>query len=168
MFEALKTAISNLVEDAGPGNRLENKDGRLAAAALLIRAATVNSEMSAARRETLHAVLKSGFGLDDLATAQLIDDASAAEGSAIDLYHFTRQLNDSLDDEGRRRIVKMMWEIVYADGNVNEFEDNIIWRVADLLGVSTRQRVELRQQTATDRAAVPSIGIAEAAQPSRR
>jgi uncharacterized tellurite resistance protein B-like protein len=168
MFEALKTAISNLIEDAGPGNRLENKDGRLAAAALLIRVATVNSEMSAARREALHAVLKSGFGLDDPTTVQLIDDAAVAEGSAIDLYHFTRQLNDALDDEGRRRIVKMMWEIVYADGSVNEFEDNIIWRVADLLGVSSRQRVELRQQIATHRAALPSVGIAEAAQPSRR
>jgi uncharacterized tellurite resistance protein B-like protein len=168
MFEALKTAISNLVEDAGAGNRLENKDGRLAAAALLIRVATVNSEMSAARRETLHAVLKSGFGLDDPTTAQLIDDAAVAEGSAIDLYHFTRQLNDALDDEGRCRIVKMMWEIVYADGSVNEFEDNIIWRVADLLGVSSRQRVELRQQIATRRAALPSVGTAEAAQPSRR
>lgn len=168
MFEALKTAISNLVEDAGAGNRLENKDGRLAAAALLIRVATVNSEMSAARRDTLHAVLKSGFGLDDPTTAQLIDDAAVAEGSAIDLYHFTRQLNDALDDEGRCRIVKMMWEIVYADGSVNEFEDNIIWRVADLLGVSSRQRVELRQQIATRRAALPSVGTAEAAQPSRR
>jgi uncharacterized tellurite resistance protein B-like protein len=168
MFEALKTAISNLVEDAGPRHQLENKDGRLAAAALLIRVATVNGEMSATRRETLHAVLKSGFGLDDPTTAQLIEDASAAEGSAIDLYHFTRQLNDVLDDEGRRRIVEMMWKIVYADGSVNEFEDNIIWRVADLLGVSSRQRVELRRQIATDRAAAPSVGIAEAVQPSRR
>jgi hypothetical protein len=62
----------------------------------------------------------------------------------------------------------MMWKIAYADGSVNEFEDNIIWRVADLLGVSSRQRVELRRQIATDRAAAPSVGIAEAVQPSRR
>jgi hypothetical protein len=49
----------------------------------------------------------------------------------------------------------MMWEIVYADGRVNEFEHNIIWRAADLLGVSTRQRVELRQRIAAGRAALP-------------
>jgi hypothetical protein len=48
----------------------------------------------------------------------------------------------------------MMWEVVYADGRVNELEDNIIWRVADLLGVTTRQRVELRQQIAPDRFAL--------------
>jgi tellurite resistance protein TerB len=44
---------------------------------------------------------------------------------------------------------------VYADGRVNEFEHNIIWRAADLLGVSTRQRVELRQRIAAGRAALP-------------
>src|ERR1700676_4490836 len=168
MFEGLKTIISNLVDDAGPRTQLDDRDGRLATAALLIRVATVNGEMSAARRRALHAVLKSGFGLDDPATAALIDDAAAAERGAIDLYHFTRQLNDVLDDEGRRRTVKMMWEIAYAEGSANEFEDNIIWRTADLLGVSSRQRVELRQQVAADRAALPPVGFAEATQPNRR
>ncbi len=167
MFEALKAVISRLVEDAGPGSQPENKDGRLATAALLSRVATVNSEMSARGRETLHAVLKSGFGLDDPTTVQLIDGASAAERSAVDLYHFTRQLNEVLDDEGRRRIVKMMWEMAYADGSVNEFESNIIWRAADLLAVSSRQRVELRRQVASDRAAQPPIRFAEAVQPTR-
>jgi uncharacterized tellurite resistance protein B-like protein len=43
-------------------------------------------------------------------------------------------------------------EIIYADGRVNEFESNIIWRAADLLGVSSRQRIELRRQIAADNA----------------
>jgi hypothetical protein len=47
----------------------------------------------------------------------------------------------------------MMWEIVCADGTVDALEDNIIWRAADLLGVSSRQRVELRQRVSADRAA---------------
>ena len=153
MFGSLKTFVSSLVEDARLQNRSENKDCWLATAALLIRVATVDSEMSEARRGKLHAVLKSSFGLDDRTTAQLIDDAAAADRSAIDLYHFTRQLNHVLDDEGRRRIVKMMWEVVYVDESVNEFESNIIWRAADLLGVSSRQRIELRQRIAADRAA---------------
>ena len=44
-----------------------------------------------------------------------------------------------------------MWEIVYADGRVTEFEDNLLWRAADLLGVSSRERIELRQQVAAAR-----------------
>jgi uncharacterized tellurite resistance protein B-like protein len=51
-----------------------------------------------------------------------------------------------LDEEGRTRIIEMMWEIVYADGRRDELEDNLLWRAADLLGVSQRQRIELRQR----------------------
>jgi uncharacterized tellurite resistance protein B-like protein len=153
MFESLKTLISNLVDDEKSRSRFENKDCLLATATLLIHIATVDREMSEARRRKLHAVLKSHFELDDLTTIQLIDDADVANRRAIDLYHFTRQLNDAIDDEGRRQIVKMMWEIIYVDGSANEFENNIIWRAADLLGVSSRQRIELRQRVAADRAA---------------
>jgi len=153
MFGSLKNLILSLVEGAGL-QKIEHTDSQLATAALLIRVATVNSEMSEARREKIHAVLKSCFGLDDLATAQLIHDAAAADRNAVDLYHFTRQLNDVLDSEGRQRIVKMMWQVIYADERLNEFESNLIWRIADLLGVSSRQRIELRQRVALDRAAL--------------
>jgi uncharacterized tellurite resistance protein B-like protein len=32
-----------------------------------------------------------------------------------------------------------------ADGVVDEFESNLVWRAAELLGVSTRDRVVLRK-----------------------
>ena len=75
MFKNLKTAIFGLIENTGRRDQCEDKDGRIAAAALLVRVATVNSEMSATRRENLHAVLKSGFALDDPTTVHLIADA---------------------------------------------------------------------------------------------
>ena len=87
----------------------------------------------------------------------LLEESAAVDRTAVDLYRFTRQLNQFLNDESRRRLVRMMWEVVYADGRVNELEDNIIWRVADLLGVTTRQRVELRRQIAPDRFALAGI-----------
>jgi hypothetical protein len=46
----------------------------------------------------------------------------------------------------------MMWQVVYADGTANAFDNNIIWRVADLLGVPSRRRVQLRQKVSLDRA----------------
>jgi uncharacterized tellurite resistance protein B-like protein len=149
MLGSLKAFISGIVADAGLQS--ENKNRRIATAALLIRVASVSGEMSQPRRVQLHVVLKSCFGLDDISAAKLIDDATAADRSAVDLYHFTRQLNGIIDDEDRRRIVKMMWEVVYADEVVNELESNIVWRAADLLSVSSRQRIELRR-IAADRA----------------
>src|SRR5262245_22008919 len=108
--------------------------------------------MSEAMLARLHAVLKSNFALDDVATARLIDAAAVADRGAIDLYHFTRQLNDALDDEGRRRVIRMMWEIVLVDRTASEFASNIVWRAADLLAVPPRERIALRQRIAAESA----------------
>ena len=79
---------------------------------------------------------------------ELIDKATAAEREAVDLYHFTSLLNRALDEEGRTKVIEMMWEIVYADGTRDELEDNLLWRAADLLGVSQNERIALRQRIA--------------------
>ena len=50
----------------------------------------------------------------------------------------------------------MMWEVVYADEVVNELESNVIWRAADLLGVTSRQRIELRRIAADSAALAPA------------
>ena len=161
MFGSIKAFISRLVEDANPRSHFEQGDCLIAITALLIRVATVHHEISEARRAKLHAILRSCYGLDDIAAARLIFDADATARTAIDLYRFTRQLNQVLDDEGRRRIVQMMWEVVYADRKVNEFEENIIWRAADLLGVSSRQRVELRQRIMANKEALTPAKFAD-------
>jgi uncharacterized tellurite resistance protein B-like protein len=148
MLDLLRNFVSDLTGgDKHPARFAEN-DYRLAAAALLIHASTIDGEVGAAERDKLHAVLKSHFGLDDDATAELIDMGTRAENEAVDLYHFTSLINRSLDEPGRLGIVEMMWEIVLADGRVTEFEDNLMWRAADLLGVSSRDRIAIRQRVA--------------------
>ena len=57
----------------------------------------------------------------------------------------------SVNEEGRLRIIEMMWELVFADGHVTEFEDNVVWRAADLLGISSRDRLNLKHRVADSR-----------------
>jgi uncharacterized tellurite resistance protein B-like protein len=154
MFQAFKDFLSDVTSGTKHPSRFEDNDFRVAAAALLVHAAEIDGSMSAAERDKLHALIKQRFELGDVETDELVKEATEAEHEAVDLYHFTSLLNRSLDEAGRRRIVEMLWEIVYADGKVSEFEDNLIWRAADLLGVSSRERIELRRQVAGD-ASVP-------------
>jgi uncharacterized tellurite resistance protein B-like protein len=158
MFEAFKHFIAEFVEGEKRPEHFGDDDYRLAAAALLVHAAAIDGEMSQNERDKLHAVIKQRFGLDDALTDELVEKATAAEHEAVDLYHFTHQLNRALDEVGRARVVEMMWEIVYADGRRDELEDNLLWRAADLLGVSPRERIELRQRVGGegDESSVPS------------
>lgn len=152
MLDLLKNFLSDLTGGEKHPGRFEGNDYRLAAAALLIHASTIDGNMGGAERERLHALLKSRFALDDAATDELVDLATRAQHEAVDLYHFTSLINRSLDEAGRLGIVEMMWEIVFADGKVTEFEDNLMWRVGDLLGVSSRDRIALRQRVAGEKA----------------
>jgi len=148
MFESLRNLVADLAEGDKHPSGFDEDDYRLAAAALLVHAAAIDGEMTPVEGERLHSVVKQRFDLDDERTDELIAEATAAERQSIDLYQFTARLNRSLDEKGRARIVEMLWQIVFADGVVTEFEDNLVWRAADLLGISRSERIALRQRVA--------------------
>jgi uncharacterized tellurite resistance protein B-like protein len=151
MLKELSDFFSELTGGDKPASQFADGDYRLAAAALLVHVATVDHELTDEGRARLHELLKKRFSLDDAATGELIDAAAAADRDAIDLYHFTSLINRTLDDDGRRRLIEMMWEMAFVDGRVSEFEDNILWRVADLINVPQRERIEIRRRVAGER-----------------
>jgi uncharacterized tellurite resistance protein B-like protein len=151
MFAGFRKFLSDVSEGDKHPAHFAHDDYRLAAAALLVHAAAIDGDVTDAEREELHAVIRQQFKLDEATNDELVAEATEAENESIDLYHFTSLINRSLDEEGRRRVVEMMWEIAYADGDVDEFERNLIWRAADLLGISSRERIELGQRVASHR-----------------
>jgi uncharacterized tellurite resistance protein B-like protein len=65
----------------------------------------------------------------------------------VDFYHFTSAIS-SLPDEEKIEIIRMMWQVVFADHRNHELEDNMVWRIAELIHVPARQRTILRNQMA--------------------
>ena len=149
MLDGLRQFIADMVShDANQDRAFDDTGYRLAATALLVHVVSLDGEPSDLEKRKLHSLIESHFGLDPGTADQLIASAMRVEGEAVDLYHFTSVIMRQVDAEGRLRIVEMMWELAYADGTVTEFEDNVVWRAADLLGVSSRDRVELKLQVA--------------------
>ena len=93
----------------------------------------------------LRGALRRRFALEPDEAAALVAAAQGADAEAVDLYRFTSVLKQRLDIDDRERIIAMMWKLSFADGKVHELEDNVIWRVAELLGVSTQARIRLKQ-----------------------
>ena len=152
MFESFKKVISELGgEDGKHPHHYQADDYRLAAAALLVHAAGIDGSTTEVEQKKLHDVLKDRFELDDAETDELVAEATAAEEEAIDLYKFTARLNRSLNEAGRARVVEMMWQIICADAVITEFEDNLVWRAADLLGISRSERIALRERVMASR-----------------
>lgn len=147
MFDSL---MSLFKEISGATETTESKifaegDHRVAAAALLAHVISVDGVVDKAEQDRLRSILKTRFDLSDQETDELVRVAGERDKEAVDLYSFTSVLKRELDQEGRIQIIEMMWEMVFADGEIHEFEDNLVWRVAELLGVSRRDRIRLRQ-----------------------
>jgi len=152
MLDGLRQFIADIVAPQAQDRAFGDSDYRLAATALLVHVVSLDGQPTQAEQSKLHNLIESHFKLDRGTADRLIADATQVEGEAVDLYHFTSVIMRSLDEAGRKRIVQMMWELVYADGQVTEFEDNVVWRASDLLGISQRDRIDLKHAVA-DRAA---------------
>ncbi|UZE49606.1 tellurite resistance TerB family protein [Rhodopseudomonas sp. P2A-2r] len=153
MLETLRQFIADVVSpDAHANQAFDDSGYRLAATALLIHVISLDGEPSAIEKSKLHSLIETRFGLDPGTADRLIAAATLEEGEAVDLYHFTSVIMRSVDEEGRLRIIEMMWELVYVDGRVSEFEENVVWRAADLLAVSSRDRINLKRRIAGDAA----------------
>jgi uncharacterized tellurite resistance protein B-like protein len=148
MLQALKEFISGLATEPGADEDRVAHDCRLAAAALLFHVADLDGVMHSEETAKLRALIAERFGLDSSQTSRLIAEARAVDREAVDLFHFTNVLNRTLDHDGRLKVIEMMWEMAYADGKPDELQETTVWRVAELMGVSTRERVALRQKAA--------------------
>src|SRR3954470_21272962 len=162
MLDGLRQFIAEIVSTDAEPRTFDETDYRLAATALLIHIVSLDGEPTDLEKRKLHSLIESSFKLDPGTADRLISSATRVEGEAVDLYHFTSVIMRSVNEEGRLRIVEMMWELVYADGQVSEFEDNVVWRAADLLGVSSRDRIELKHRVAERQLTSPS-GASKAA-----
>ena len=148
MLDAIRKLIADFGEEGHHPSRFGSDDYRLASCALLVHTAVIDGVFADSERVRLHALIMQRFDLDDAAADELIAEAVEVEKRSIDLYQFTARLNRTLNEAGRARVIEMMWQIVFADGQVTEFEDNLIWRAADLLHVPREERIALRERVA--------------------
>ncbi len=144
-FESLRNFFHGWAEN-GDEPDFAPDDHRVAVAALAVHAVAIDGTVTEAERAKLRKVLKEKFELDEAEATELIREARRRDKEAVDLYSFTSVLKRALNADERRAVIEMLWKLVYADGEVHEFEDNLIWRVAELLGISSRERIRLRQQ----------------------
>ncbi|MGB3503005.1 MAG: TerB family tellurite resistance protein [Mesorhizobium sp.] len=148
MFEQFLAFLRDIAGEQSGGKGPSPDSPAVAAAALLFHVMDADGVRADAERETLEREIASEFHSDGEALAAILSAGEAAEREAVDLYAFTSVLKRSLDHEARVAFIGMMWEIVYADGVRTEVEDNIVWRVAELIGVDSAERVRMRQEVA--------------------
>mgnify|MGYP003580144885 CR=1 FL=1 len=133
MLRSLRDLFDAFTQPARPA---DEHTLELATAVLLVEVMRAQPEISAAERDAVIAALRAKFSLADDELARLVELAEAAARTASDFHQFTSVINDRFSQPQKIRIVEMMWEVAYADGQLDAHENHVIARVAGLLHVT--------------------------------
>lgn len=151
MLGTLKSFLLGSPEDKPDGpDQLQ-----VAVVALLIRAATSDADFATEEREAIRRIATDFFGLASGEVAALVTAAEGEEAETLDLHRWTQVIKAAYSEEERVGLIEKMWEVVYADGVLDDYEANLLRRVAGLIYVPDRESGQARQRVMA-RLGVPS------------
>ncbi len=145
MIERLLSFLKEL-PGTHSGALVGKDDPKVAAAALMVHVMDADGVRQESEVARLKQMLSEHYGVRGETLEALFRAGEQADQEAIDLYTFTSVLKRHLDDEAKAEFIGIMWEVVYADGELHELEDNTVWRVAELIGVDRHERIASRQR----------------------
>ena len=136
MIKKIKELISNLsdkdVQEESQDSSLINN----ACAALLIEIAYADKDFDESEKMSLKNSLMTTYKIDEIEIDELILDASQSVQESTSLYGYTRIVNDEFSYDEKLNLLKNLWKIAYADGNLDKYEEHLIRKISDLIHVS--------------------------------
>lgn len=120
----------------------------LAAAVLLLEVAYADGDFDASERALLGPLLKEHFSVAENSLEELLAMADEARRKSSDLHQFTREINKSFTQQEKERIIEAIWQLVYADGRLDQYEEALMRQLGSLIGLSHRQLIEAKLRVA--------------------
>ncbi|MGR5236977.1 tellurite resistance TerB family protein [Vibrio alfacsensis] len=145
MFNSLTSLFKQLIEgsDLSQSNSLSPN---LAIACLLCEVAGADHEIDDSEQATKRSLLMTLLSLNEQQTETLLVQAQSKSRESTSLYDFTSQLRE-LSQDTRYSLIKSMWEVAYADGELDPLEEAVIRKAAELLYVDHSDFIRAKLQS---------------------
>lgn len=145
MFERLREFVQ---QSLSPQEEVADTETavQLATAALMIEMAHADFSAEESEIALIRELLKERFQLDSAELDALMERAGRRQQDSVSLHSFTQQLHEYLDPAEKDEILEMLWEVAYADGKLDRYEDHLVRKVADLLYVRHGDLIRVRNK----------------------
>lgn len=115
----------------------ENSDNlSRAIAVLMLEVAQSDFEETEEETSSLLAALAKYIGEDSHISQDLLASARDDKANSAGLYEFTRLACNEMSMSERCSLIEQLWDIAYADGVIDKYEEAAIRKVSELLYVS--------------------------------
>lgn len=107
----------------------------LATCVLLIEVSLSDDSYDDEEKDKIIGILKSKYSLDDAQINVLLELADKKNKEMISLYDWTSKINEIYTYEQKKELIKSLWDVAFADGRIDKYEDHTIRKIADLIYV---------------------------------
>jgi len=117
---------------------------RLATAVLMIDVARADHVFDEREFDRVLKLIEAHFDVTPEQAAELVNVAGEKAEELISVHEFTQLLHEHLSEEEKARIIGLLWQIAYADGQLDKYENSLVLKISDLLYVSRGRVMRLK------------------------
>ena len=143
MFDKLKNVFDKKI-------KLENEEFdtlQIAISTLMIQTAVYDGVFDEQEKNKILELIKKYFDLNEDQKIFLFETAMKVNDESNDMQQFTRTLNDNLSEKEKLVIIEMLWKIIIADGQIDDYENALIRKISGLLYISDRDVGEIKKKS---------------------
>ena len=122
----------------------EEPSEQLAVALLLLELARSDFDVPEVEINKIRDLLAQRYQLDPAQAEALLQQAQATEQEAVSLFDYVKTLNARLDNTAKREVMQMLWQVAYADGRLDKYEESLLRKLAGLLYVSDEDYIRAK------------------------
>lgn len=151
----IKRLINQVIDAIDTGSATESTAAshdaalRMATAVLMLEVARADHVFDESEFDRVLRLIEAHFELTPDEAAELVDSAGDKADDLTSVHGFTQLLHEHLDESDKARIVGLLWQIAYADGQLDKYEDSLVLKISDLLYVSRGRVMRLKHDAET-------------------
>lgn len=123
---------------------IETHDIKHAAAALMVEVMVADHDWDDMERQKITDLMVGNLDLTEAEAKDILQEATSKQQSANDLYQFTSVVNEQYDNDQKFELLKQLWIVAYADGQVDRYEEHMIRKLSDLLHLAHSQFIRAK------------------------
>ena len=121
-----------------------------ACAALLVEIAFADKDFDETEKTSLKQTLIETYSIKEVEIDEIIRDAENTVSESTSLYGYTRIVNDEFEYEDKLSLLRNLWKVAYADGNLDKYEEHLIRKVSDLVHISHSDYINIKLEVRGD------------------
>lgn len=122
------------------------KNLKLISLCLAYEVANADNEIDTKERDLLLNLIKENTDVSLVSEKEIFQLIQEDSEKSISFYDIIRDINKGLNKEEKVDIIKMLWEVAYADNVLDVDEERIIKRSAEMLGIKPSIVLQTKDQ----------------------